>query len=371
MAWEILGHEWAVNLLRSHIASDSVRHAYLIIGSDSVGKRTLALRFAQALNCEAPPSPGEYCGTCRACIKISEGKYPDLHVVEVGQLDSVVRDERVPNDVQVEGGQTNGGAGGSQEVRQVSSMVKVKQIRLLQRQLALAPYEGRWRVALLLRFWEASESAANALLKTLEEPAPQVVMLLTARSVESLLPTIVSRCEVIPLRALARSELERGLISLGEADEKARLLAGLSAGRPGIALKMMEDQEMMEKREALLEELFSLLKQNRVERFNYAAKFRPRRSESTQKVRARAVKTLETWLSLWRDIMINALGAEASVQNDDRRIDIERIASGVSEEQVVGAVQSTERTLRTLHQYANVQLAMENHLLDLPTILPG
>jgi DNA polymerase-3 subunit delta' len=370
MAWGMLGHEWAVNLLRGHIASESVRHAYLFIGSDSIGKRTLALRFAQALNCEAPPSPGEYCDECRACIKISECKYPDLHVVEVGQLDTVVRDERVSNGVGVGREQTSAGAGGTQEARQVSSMVKVKQIRLLQRQLALAPYEGRWRVALLLRFWEASESAANALLKTLEEPAPQVVMLLTARSVESLLPTIVSRCEVIPLRALARSDLEKGLISLGEEEEGARLLAGLSAGRPGLALKMMENPERMENREALLEDLFSLLEDNRVERFNYAKSFRPKRAESTQEVRARAVKTLETWLSLWRDIMINSLGAEASVQNEDRRNDIERIASMISAEQVVSAVQSTERTLRTLYQYANVQLAMENHLLDLPTIKP-
>jgi DNA polymerase-3 subunit delta' len=371
MAWGMLGHEWAVNLLRGHIATESVRHAYLFIGSDSVGKRTLALRFAQALNCEAPPSPGEYCGTCRACIMISARKYPDLHVVEVGQLDAVVRDERVSSGAEVRGEQAYGGAGGRQEERRVSSMVKVKQIRLLQRQLALAPFEGRWRVALLLRFWEASESAANALLKTLEEPAPQVVMLLTARSVESLLPTIVSRCEVIPLRALAREDLEKGLISHGETDERARLLAGLSAGRPGLALKLMEDPERMEEREALLEDLLSLLGNNRVKRFNYATRFRRKRNESTKDVRARAVETLETWLSIWRDIMINALGADASVQNDDRRADIERIASSVRAEQVVGAVQSTERTLRTLHQYANVQLAMENHLLDLPTIMPG
>ncbi len=367
MAWGMLGHEWSVNLLRSHIASESVRHAYLFVGPDSIGKRTLALRFAQALNCEAPPSPGEYCGTCRACIMTSECKYPDLHVVEVGQLDAVVMDESVPKVVEIRGEQTVGGAEVSQEVRRVSSMVKVKQIRLLQRQLALAPFEGRWRIALLLRFWEASESAANALLKTLEEPAPQVVMLLTARSTESLLPTIVSRCEVIPLRALARSELETGLISLGEVDERARLLAGLSAGRPGLALKLMEDPERMEKREAQLEDLLSLLDNNRVERFNYAEQFRPRRNESTQEVRTRAVETLETWLSLWRDIMINTLGAEASVQNDDRRSDIQRIASSFSAEQVVGAVQSTERTLRALHQFANVQLAMENYLLDLPT----
>jgi DNA polymerase-3 subunit delta' len=371
MAWEMIGHEWAVNLLKSHIASENVRHAYLVIGPDSVGKRTLALRFAQALNCEVPPSPGEYCGECRACVKISEREYPDLHVVEVGQLDTVVKDEHVANSMEGSGDQTHEGSGGSQGVKQVSSMVKVKQIRLLQRQLALSPFEGRWRIALLPRFWEASESAANALLKTLEEPAPQVVMLLTARSVESLLPTIVSRCEVIPLRALARSELEKGLISLGEPDERARLLAGLSAGRPGLALKLAEDPKRMEDREKLLEDLFLLLEKNRVKRFTYASQFRPTRNESTREVRARAVETLETWLSLWRDIMINSLGAEASIQNDDRITDIERIASKISAEQVVDAVRSTERTLRTLHQFANVQLAMENHLLDLPAIRVG
>ncbi|KPK89450.1 MAG: hypothetical protein AMJ88_17545 [Anaerolineae bacterium SM23_ 63] len=364
----MLGHEWAVNLLRSHIASGSVRHAYLFIGPDSVGKRTLALSFAQALNCEAPPSPGEYCGLCRACVTISEQQYPDLHVVEVGQLDEIVADDPVSNGVSVREEQTAGGVGEMHEVRHISSMVKVKQIRLLQRQLALSPFEGRWRVALLLRFWEASESAANALLKTLEEPAPQVVMLLTARSTESLLPTIVSRCEVIPLRALSQSELETGLISLGESAERARLLAGLAAGRPGFALQLKEDPEKMEQRKALLEDLFSLLEENRIERFNYAERFKRKRNESIQELRGRAIKTLEIWLSLWRDIMINALGAEASVQNEDRKTDIERIAASVHAEQVISAVQSTERTLSTLHQYANVQLAMENHLLDLPRI---
>jgi DNA polymerase-3 subunit delta' len=371
MTWEMLGHEWAVNLLKSHIASDSVRHAYLFTGPDSVGKRTLALRFAQALNCEAPPSPGEFCGECRACITISEQKYPDLHVVEVGQLDETVADDRVSNRASVRQEQPIGEGGESQEVRHISSMVRVKQIRLLQRQLALSPFEGRWRVALLLRFWEASESAANALLKTLEEPAPQVVMLLTARSTESLLPTIVSRCEVVPLRAIAQSELEKGLISLGESRERAHLLAGLAAGRPGFAFQLQGNPEWMEQRRALHEDLFSLLKKNRVERFNYATRFRQKRNESTKEARARAVQTLEIWLSLWRDIMISALGAEASVQNEDRRTDIERIASKFRAEQVVSAVQSTERTLRTLHQYANVQLAMENHLLDLPKIMQG
>jgi DNA polymerase-3 subunit delta' len=344
MSWDMIGHQWAEELLRSHITTGTVRHAYLFTGPDSVGKRTLALRFAQALNCEAPPASGGICGTCRACMTTSDQAFPDLHVVEVGQLDEVG------------------------ELDQVSSQVKVKQIRNLQRQLALAPYEGRWRIALLLRFWEASESAANALLKTLEEPAPQVILLLTARSTESLLPTIVSRCEVIPLRALAKSDVESGLIVRGEGEERARLLAGLSAGRPGWAIRLAEDPEMIEKRDAVLSDLLALLNMDRVGRFRYAAQFRPSKKESLPEVRERVVGLLENWLSFWRDVLILVHKVDASSQNPDYASAIESLASNLTPHEVVTTIQSTRRTLQAVHQYANIQLAMEAMLLDVPTI---
>jgi DNA polymerase-3 subunit delta' len=285
-----------------------------------------------------------------------------LHVVEVGQLD-------MPQEIE---SQRHGGGigqrGDPEETKQVSSKVKVKQIRLLQRQLALAPYEGRWRVAMLPRFWEASESAANALLKTLEEPAPQVVMLLTARSAESLLPTIVSRCEVIPLRALSRSELRDGLLERGEQEDRADLLAGLAAGRPGWALKFAQDPHQLKRRTDLLEDLFSLLSKSKAERFSYAALFRASKRENLQEVRTRAIETLETWLSLWRDVMILAFNAEASAQNPDRQSEIERLADSIRPEQVVSAVQRTARALQEIQHYVNIQLAIETLMLELPQI---
>ncbi len=362
MDWNIIGHEWAVNLLRSHLVTGRVRHAYLLTGPDAVGKRTLATRFAQALNCEAQLAAGETCGECRACTLIPRQEYPDLHVVEVGQLDKL---QDSASDRHVGGTEQRGD---KTEHISASSKVKVKQIRVLQRQLALAPYEGRWRVALLLRFWEASESAANALLKTLEEPAPKVVMLLTARSAESLLPTIVSRCEVLPLRALSRSELKEGLLERGEPEDRAELLAGLAAGRPGWALKLSKDPNQLSRRTALLEDLFSLLGKSKAERFNYAASFRSSKKESLQEVRERAIETLETWLSLWRDVMILAFEADASAQNPDRQSDLERLAVNIHPEQVVNAVRGTANTLQAIQQYANIQLAMETLMLDMPRL---
>ncbi len=120
-------------------------------------------------------SPAASCLTCR---QIENMQYSDLLVVQAEQ----------------EGG-----------------TLKVDQIRELQHSLALAPYQGRYKVALLLRFEEAHPSAMNALLKTLEEPAPQVIILLTADSPENLLPTIVSRCEVLRLRPISLEQVSQGL----------------------------------------------------------------------------------------------------------------------------------------------------------------
>ena len=201
MNWNILGHEWAVDLLKEHVARQDVRHAYLFTGPQGVGRRTLALRLAQALNCLQPPAPGEACYACRICVQTEKMQQPDL---------SVVQSERI---------------GGT---------LKVEQIRELQHDLALHPYEARYRVAALLRFEEAHPSAMNALLKTLEEPGPQVVIVLTAESAERLLPTIVSRCEILRLKPLPLEVVDQGLQNLwGLPAEKARLLAHLSGGRPG------------------------------------------------------------------------------------------------------------------------------------------
>jgi len=328
MNWDILGHQWAVRLLRGQIIHDCVRHAYLITGSQGVGRRTLALRFAQALNCPQPPNPGQGCRSCRTCKQIERMQNPDLLIIEA---------------------ERQGG------------ILKVDQIRELGRSLALAPYESLYKIALLLRFEEANPNASNALLKTLEEPASQVVIIITAESVERLLPTIVSRCEVLRLRQLSRSQLAQGLQEkYNTAPETAKLLSHVSGGRPGYALTLQKEPELLEQRKSWLDEHAMLLSASLVKRFVYADKF--------SKDRDKILPALLLWLSLWRDVLIRATGSESPLTNLDRIDEINRLISVCGIDSARKMASAIERTIDLLAINVNYRMAIECMMLDMPAI---
>jgi len=328
MNWELLGHEWAVSLLREHIISGHLRHAYLITGPQGVGRRTLALHLAQALNCQQAHALGEFCGKCLSCQQTLRMQHPDLSVIE---SESPTRS------------------------------IKVEQIRDLQHRLSLAPYSGRYRVALLLRMEEATISAQNALLKTLEEPASQVVLVLTAESAERLLPTVVSRCEVLRLRPLPIDSVREGLIQRqGASAEQANLLAHISGGRAGYAMRLYEDPAYLEQRQNALADLFRLFGCDRVDRFIYA--YNLSRDKNPDAVR----ETLAAWISLWRDVLICSSGAAAPLANLDQAQEIQSLAHRHGLQGAHQVVTALERTLEMLAQNVNARLALEVLMLDLP-----
>ena len=324
----MLGHEWAVDLLRGHRANERIRHAYLITGPQGVGRRTLAIRLAQALNCSQPVEPAIPCGECRACRLIEKMQHPDFSVVQA---------------------------------EEAGRALKVDQIRELQRTLSLSPYEATYKIALLLRFEEANPNAANALLKTLEEPPPQVIMLLTASDAEALLPTIISRCEVIRLRPLSIEQVSEGLQTRwGLPAEDAHLLAHLSGGRPGYALNLSQNPEVLEQRQSQLDEHQRLLSASRVERFSYA--------EELSKDKPILQSTLQTWLTFWRDVMLRTAGSSAPLTNIDRESEIDSLAGKVVLATAQTTVNQLERSIEQIERYINARLVTEVLMLDLPRI---
>ena len=321
--WNVIGHSWAVDFLKRSLANGRLAHAYLLLGPAQIGKRTLALELAKALNCLAQEK-GRPCGECLACHKIAHSTHPDVRVVEP--------------------------QGGS---------LKIDQIRQLQREVALTPHEGRYRVAVLRSFDQATTEASNCLLKTLEEPPPQVVLCITAPDASSLLPTIVSRCQLLKLRPLSLEAVESALIKRwGVGQQRAALLARLSGGRLGWAVEAYQEPSILERRASCLDSLVRLLDEPRVPRFAYAQE-----ASRTPEI---VSSILETWLCWWRDLLLIHEGSRAQITGHDRTEEITAYASRYSLSQIHGALDAIRTAQQHLQCNANLRLTMEVLLLSFP-----
>ncbi len=330
MSWNLIGHEWAVQMLQSDVAQGRERHAYLFTGPAGVGKRTLVAEFARALLCAKTPPP---CDACRDCRLAAKGSHPDLLTVEPEISGKHVR----------------------------SAKVKIELVRQLIYDLTLKPVEARRRVARLLNFDAANPQAQNAFLKTLEEPPGNAVMLLTAERADDLLPTIVSRCEVVALRPLALATVREALITRWQVPvDRADWLAHLSGGRLGWAVRMHADEAALEARAQRLDDLTRLLKATRVERMAYAERLA--RDGNIDRIQ----DTLDLWLGFWRDVLLLSAGAEAPLSNPDREADLRRLAGAVSPGLARQVIADLRQTGELLEKNVNARLALEVALLGWP-----
>jgi DNA polymerase-3 subunit delta' len=320
--WPVVGHEWALELLADALKQGRLSHAYLFTGPAQVGKTTVARAFAQALLCER--EAGTPCGECRTCQRVAAGRHPDVQLIRA-QRDTI----------------------------------QIEQVRMLQSDAALSPLEGRYRVFIIREIEKATPPAANALLKTLEEPPPRVILLLTSARPDQLLPTVVSRCQVIGLRPLPLEIIRTALETRWGVDpERAALLARLSAGRLGWAVEAQSNPELWEARSRALDDLLALTGDGPYGRLAYAEAL-SRRAEALDVI-------LGLWASWWHDVLLIQRGLPDALVNLDRRVQLAQQAELYQPHQVVAALEDLVQTVRWLKANVNVRLALDVLLLRLP-----
>jgi DNA polymerase III subunit delta' len=328
--WPVRGHEWAVAYMRKSIRHQRLRHAYLISGPARLGKMQFALALAQALNCEHADADARPCGECRSCRLAASGNHPDLLFSE--------RDEK-------------------------SGALRIDTIRALNRALALKPFASRYRVAIFDGFGAAQPRAQDALLKTLEEPPDYAILLVLAERPEHVLPTIVSRCQHLPLTPLPPADVETLLLEKGVPADQAALIARVSAGRLGWALAAAADPAHMADRGRAIAALEAALLGGVRSRLVVSQEL----DAATSGQRDVLVEILYIWQGFWRDVLMLQSGYEEGVMNIDATDALDTAADTCDLTEANRAIQDTREAIRALRD-SNVtpRLTLDRLLLGYP-----
>lgn len=307
MQQPVIGHQQIIEQLYHAIASNRVAGAYLFAGVANVGKETIALHFAKSINC---PTSGEgVCGTCLSCRKADGGNHPDLQII-----------------------------------RPSGAWTKIDQIRELQKRIIYRPLEGARKVYILTEAERMNLEAANCLLKTLEEPPAQSVLILLTTNLDALLPTIRSRCQIINFHPMLIPELTAYLMKEFNIEEtQAFSISTLAGGAVGKALALLQEGAGFDKG---IPEIITA--NDRLDAFRIAEKWSQQPEE---------LDHLVTW---YRDLLLLHQGAPADlVTHVHHAEELKQLTSRYSRLQLQSAIKAIFETKNLLKRNVNATLASE------------
>ena len=242
-------------------------------------------------------------------------------------------------------------------------MIGINEIKEALRRVSLNPYEGTTSIVILDGAESMSDEAANALLKTLEEPPPQVMFLLLTANEGAVLPTIRSRCQTMSLTPLPKNLMIERLVTEHEATpEQAEQLFRLSRGCMGWAVGALGDSQVLEQRQADLERMLETLEAGLETRFTYANEV----AALFAREREAAKDLLALWLRWWRDLLLIKEGGSEFLHNADHEESLNNQASDLSTAEILKFLNHLIQTMSNLDSNVSPRLAMEVLMLNLP-----
>ncbi len=335
------GQPRAVASLKAALERQQIAHAWLFEGPEGVGKELAALLFAQALTCPKQPMVG--CGECSSCKRVERRNHPDVTWV-------------LPEDEQVQ----RGWAGRSDFDHTPSRDIRVEQVRALQERLSFRALEAKHKVALLTPAHAMNPQAQNALLKTLEEPPRDTVLLLVTSAPDKLLPTIRSRCAKAPFAPLPEAVVAGLLKPLKPklTEEQAAQAALMSGGSLSRAVAL--DAEALSVRREVIERFEALQRADARGWLAWAERFGGARADAEL-----ALEVLTTWQ---RDVAATQAGGTRLVNGDLAAL-AQQAAQKVSPESLHRRSALIDEARNAITQRnASVRLQLERMLVEMMAV---
>ena len=317
----IHGQNLAIQLLQSALKKDMLSQSYIFSGPDGVGRRFTALRLAMAVQCDEGLGIG--CGICPSCQKLLRGTHPDWHLLE-------------PD----------------------GNNIRIDQIRELHSTISRRPHQGRRRIAVLDPADKMNDPAANAMLRLLEQPPADSLLILISDNPLRLLPTIRSRCQNIRFTSLSLLDLSTQIPQDLSAD-KSQVLLRLAHGSMGRLHNLLQDEEWDEERRQNISWYLEEATWSELQRLKFA-------EERDGAWRQRYLwKTLWTsWLSLSRDrLMLDHQADETQLWNPDYKVQLLSLPH-LSTKQMVQRIYSLTEADRQLEANTPPRMIAESLLLS-------
>lgn len=319
--WPVVGHEKIVASLKKNILKRKLSHAFLFSGSKGLGKMTVAKCFAKTLQCQAD---NRFCGRCDSCLKIDKNQHPDTIIL-----------------------QTNGS-------------LKIEEVRLLRRKLSLTPSDSPYKICIINQIENLTKEAANALLKILEEPAENTLIILISENHEKILPTVVSRCVLLKFFPVSIRVIEKYFFSQNLRYEKNFLekIILSSGGKPGFVFENLANPEKFKEINRMVSEfnrIFLNPKKNfgDFDKLSYVSGLPLSNREKLKEV-------LNIWIGCFHNLLVLKSGVFENICSENKNF-----LKKYSLNQIKKNILEINKTKFLLSKNANTKLLMENLVLNL------
>jgi DNA polymerase-3 subunit delta' len=358
MAWSsIIGQQRVKNILKRALEQRQMSHAYLFFGNKGVGKDAVAIELAKVLNCERGGI--EACGECGSCLKMATLQHPNVKFVFALPVGKNERVDDPPlfklSDEEIKLIQEQIRLKAKNPYHTITipkaNIIKINSIRDIRKSIAYKVPGNVRRVIVISNADDMNDESANALLKTLEEPSGETMLILTTSRKDNLLPTIISRCQPLRFDPLSETDIREALLTRhGVSDEQAALIARLANGSYTRAVELLET-DLNQRREEMVNFLRLILS-------NQPLKLLIETERLASFDRTKIEQMLSIMLLWFRDVLVLREGGGTNLINIDQKNDIERFSKNFPRTDVHTAMMLIERAAERVDKNVHLHLVL-------------